>query len=109
MLAHSGGLTKSVVSGWNFNWIFTYSSGYPVAQPTWIRNLASPQLNLTLARTFTLSERIKLQLRCESFNAANTPLYNGPVTDFKDPRFGQLPLAQPNFPRLVQIAGKILF
>ena len=153
MLASSGGLTKFVVSGWNFNWIFTYSSGYPVGQPNaqfscdsylppggvqtperwfnndvscykdrasyslrdtpdrfaWIRNPASPQLNLTFARTFTITEQIKLQLRGESFNATNTPLYNGPVTDFKDPRFGQLPLAQRNFPRLVQIAGTILF
>ncbi|MDQ6663327.1 MAG: hypothetical protein M3Z23_02915, partial [Acidobacteriota bacterium] len=75
----------------------------------WIRNPAVPALNLTVARSFQMSERLKLQLRGETFNAMNTPLFGSPTTDFKDPRFGQLPLSQRNFPRLIQIAAKILF
>ncbi len=75
----------------------------------WIRNPAAPQLNVTLARTFRMAERYSLQLRGESFNVTNTPLFNGPTTDFNNVRFGLLPLAQRNFPRLVQLSAKVLF
>lgn len=150
-LASSARPVRAVVSGWNYNWIYTYNSGYPVSWPdalfscatydpvvqtpaSWInndnscyrgrapytlrvvpdrfpniRNPSGPQLNMTLARTFRIGERYSFQLRGETFNATNTPLYNGPVTDFRDPRFGQLPIQQRNFPRLVQIAAKILW
>lgn len=45
-----------------------------------------PALNVTVARIFQFSERTKLKMRGE-----------------------QLPLSQRNFPRLIQIAAKILF
>ncbi len=137
--------------GWNFNWIYTYNSGYPVPKPNamfscesysvpvqtaerWfnndvncyrdrpayslrdtedrfsnIRNPARPALNITLARTFRYRERYSLQLRGEAFNLTNTPQFSAPTTDFKNVRFGMLPLEQRNFPRLVQIAAKVLF
>ena len=75
----------------------------------WIRNPAIPTVNLTLARKFQITERLNLQMRGEAFNATNTPLFGSPTTDFKDPRFGQLPLSQRNFPRLIQIAAKFGF
>lgn len=75
----------------------------------WIRNPAAPSLNMALARTFRFAERWSLQLRGEAFNATNTPRFAGPVTDFKDSRFGVLPIQQNNFPRLIQVAGKVLW
>ncbi len=73
------------------------------------REPAIPTVNLTLARGFQITERIRLQMRGEAFNATNTPLFGAPTTDFKDPRFGQLPLSQRNFPRLIQVASKLVF
>ena len=75
----------------------------------WIRIPAAPQLNATLARTFRVAERYSVQFRGESFNLTNTPLFNGPDTTYTDTRFGMLPLEQRNFPRLVQLALKLLF
>ena len=139
-------------NGWALDWIFTYSSGYPVQEPNaiftcgsyaapdgqtrtqWfnnsakcyqsyplytlrtnpdvfpnIRTPAAPQLNLSIEKTFWLGEKCTLQFRGEAYNLANTPVFPGPDTNYKDVRFGQLPLEQSNFPRYVQIAAKFVF
>lgn len=74
-----------------------------------IRNPQKPQLNLALQKTFHLTERYSLQFRAESFNVTNTPILQGPNTDYRSSQFGQLPIQQNNFPRLVQFAGKFYF
>ncbi len=77
-----------------------------------IRNPAEPQLNLSIEKTMRFSERYSLQLRGESFNITNTPIYGGPDTNFNSTRFGMIPLGQQNFPRLVQLAqlaAKVMF
>jgi hypothetical protein len=74
-----------------------------------IRNPAEPQLNLSIVKTVKLSERYSLQLRGESFNITNTPIYGGPDTNLSSSRFGMIPLRQQNFPRLVQLAAKFMF
>ncbi|HYL78269.1 MAG TPA: TonB-dependent receptor [Bryobacteraceae bacterium] len=74
-----------------------------------IRNPTAPLLNASVEKTFWLTEKYALQFRGESFNVTNTPIPGAPNTDFKNPRFGQLPLAQSNFPRYVQIAAKLIF
>lgn len=75
----------------------------------WIRNPGRSNVNMTIARTFRLTERYSLQLRGESFNTTNTPMFGGPNTTYTDPRFGKLPIAQQNFPRLVQISSRFTF
>ncbi|HEV2691083.1 MAG TPA: hypothetical protein VGV35_21150 [Bryobacteraceae bacterium] len=75
----------------------------------WIRNPGRTNVNMTVARTFHFTERYSLQLRGECFNATNTPMFAGPNTTYTDPRFGKLPIAQQNFPRLIQIAAKVLW
>ena len=74
-----------------------------------IRTPAAPQLNASVEKTFWLSERNQLQFRGEAYNLTNTPIFPGPNTNYKDPRFGQLPLQQSNFPRYVQIAAKLIW
>jgi hypothetical protein len=74
-----------------------------------IRNPAEPQVNVALAKNFHITERIRGLIRGESFNIANTIIYPGPDTNWKSPRFGLLPLQQNNFPRLVQLAAKVMF
>jgi hypothetical protein len=75
----------------------------------WIRNPGRSNVNMTIARTFHLTERYAMQLRGESFNTTNTPMFGGPDTTYTDARFGKLPIAQQNFPRLIQLALKVLF
>jgi hypothetical protein len=75
----------------------------------WIRNPGRSNLNMTLARTFHLNERYSMQLRGESFNTTNTAMFGGPTITYTDPRFGKLPIAQQNFPRLVQVSARFAF
>lgn len=152
-------VSTPIIGNWRFNWIFTYSSGYPVGWPNnvnicgdwhakkqdedhWfnnarscyaskadfpkftprtlpdrfadIRNPSKPQLNIALEKTFPFTERYKLQFRAEAFNVTNTPIRPGPDTGFcdeakSDCNFGKLPKRQQNFPRVLQLAGKIFF
>ncbi|MCU1262561.1 MAG: hypothetical protein JWO80_5446, partial [Bryobacterales bacterium] len=75
----------------------------------WLRHMDNMTMNLAMAKTFTLTERWKFNLRGESFNLANHPLYGAPDTTYTDARFGMLPVAQQNFPRLIQVSAKLLF
>lgn len=74
-----------------------------------IRNPAEPQVNIAFEKSIPFGERYKLTLRGEAFNLANTVIRGGPDTNFSDANFGQLPLTQQNFPRLVQLAAKFYF
>ena len=74
-----------------------------------LRQMDNPSLNIAASKTFALTERWKFNLRGEAFNVTNTPLYGGPDTGFQNVRFGMLPVGQQNFPRLVQVSGKLLF
>jgi len=66
-------------------------------------------LHLSVEKTMWLNDRYSLQLRGEAFNVMNSPILPGPNTTLGNPRFGQLPLQQNNFPRYIQIAAKIIF
>ncbi len=79
-----------------------------------IRNPSKPQLNVAMEKTFPIGERYRFQLRAEAFNVSNTPIRPGPDTGWCDAsqstcNFGKLPKRQQNFPRVMQIAGKIYF
>ena len=91
-----------------------------VARPAWsdrtspdrfsnIRTPTAGQLNVSVEKTIWLNERLSMQLRGEAYNLTNTPVFASPVTDLTDPRFGQLPLTQENFPRFIQLALRISF
>ncbi len=74
-----------------------------------IRQHTAPQLNIALQKTFKMNDRFSFQLRGESFNLTNTPIFPGPNTDWRSPQFGKVTLNEQNFPRLVQFAGKLYF
>ena len=74
-----------------------------------IRTPSAPQLNASVEKTFWLGEHNKLQFRGEAYNLTNTPIFPGPDTNYKDPRFGMLPLQQSNSPRYVQLAAKFIW
>ncbi len=76
---------------------------------SYIRTPAAGQLNVSVEKSIWLNERVSLQLRGEAYNLTNTPLFPAPVTDLTDPRFGQLPLTQENFPRFLQLGLRLTF
>lgn len=75
-----------------------------------IRNPSyGPQINMAVAKKFKLTERFELEARGESFNTTNTPILDGPNTDFTNSRFGLLPIQQLNFPRQIQLGLRLKF
>ena len=75
----------------------------------WLRQMDNTTVNLAGSKTFGLSERWRFNLRAEAFNLFNHPLYGGPDTGYQNARFGMLPVGQQNFPRLIQLSGKLSF
>ena len=47
-------------------------------------------VDISLIKNTSISERINLQFRAEAFNAANHAILGDPVTDFGTPQFGQI-------------------
>jgi hypothetical protein len=76
----------------------------------WLRQMDNLTVNFSAAKTFQLTEnRWRLSVRGEAFNLMNHPLYGAPDTTYSDARFGMLPVGQQNFPRLVQVSGRLMF
>jgi hypothetical protein len=73
----------------------------------WLRQMDNTTVNVAASKFFALREGWRLNLRGEAFNLLNHPLYGAPDTTFSDARFGMLPVGQQNFPRLIQVSGKI--
>jgi hypothetical protein len=68
-----------------------------------------PQLNAAVEKTVAFRERYKVVLRAESFNATNSAIRGNPSTSITNTLFGILPNTQKNFPRSIQLGGKIVF
>jgi Carboxypeptidase regulatory-like domain/TonB dependent receptor len=71
-------------------------------------------VDLSLFKTFAITEGVGVQFRVESYNISNTPnfyLQNGqPGDEFGNAGFGQISQTDPNYtPRLYQFALKVLF
>ena len=64
-------------------------------------------LDVSLTRTFQLSQRTRLELRAESFNVTNRVNLGLPVADLNSANFGRIISAGP--PRLMQFAAKLTF
>ncbi|MBI2685599.1 MAG: TonB-dependent receptor [Acidobacteria bacterium] len=75
----------------------------------WLRQMDNVTVNLAASKTFTVTEKWKLQLRGEGFNLMNRPIYRPAPTTYTDARFGMLSIEQQNFPRNVQVSAKLLF
>ena len=62
-------------------------------------------LDASLDKTFTFSDKTKVQFRAESFNVSNHVNFIPPVFDMNSPAFGQITEAQS--PRVIQFALKL--
>ena len=72
--------------------------------------LRGPGLNnwdLGLAKTFSITESLRMQFRAEMFNAFNHPQYNRPGTHIVFPTYGRVGSARAA--RIIQFGLKVLF
>ncbi len=72
-----------------------------------IRGDGFRSVDLSMFRTFSLREHLKLQMRLEATNAFNQVNYQGPVTDQNSPAFGQFNATA--VPRTLQLGAKLSF
>ncbi|HZU09420.1 MAG TPA: carboxypeptidase regulatory-like domain-containing protein [Pseudacidobacterium sp.] len=85
-----------------------------------LRNPMMPNLDASIQKSVPITEKLDFQLRLDAFNAFNSVLFGGPNTDpgsgpaSYSPTsgwsgFGTVGPTQQNFPRILQISGKISF
>lgn len=80
-----------------------------------IRISRPPLANASIFKTFAIRERIRLQIRAEAQNVANTVWFPAPNTTLTSPLFGQTTLATggfqstPNDPRIVTLNARVSF
>jgi hypothetical protein len=63
--------------------------------------------DLSLTRSFRLTERYRIEARGEAFNAINHPNYNNPTTALNSSNFGKILGAAD--PRILQVSMKFRF
>lgn len=58
--------------------------------------------DVSVFKTFSVTERFKAQFRAEALNFTNTPMFYAPNTTYTNPQFGKV-TSQANFSRMVQL------
>jgi hypothetical protein len=66
------------------------------------------ELNLSLMKDFSVGERVRMQLRTETYNLANHPVFGAPNTQATGTQFGYI-TSQANRPRTVLFTGRLTF
>jgi hypothetical protein len=64
--------------------------------------------DMSVFKTFAITEVFKAQFRAEALNAMNTPLFRAPNTAFGNGAFGKI-TQQANFPRMLQLGLRLYF
>jgi hypothetical protein len=72
-----------------------------------IRGPGLQEADLMLSKTFTITERARLEFRAEAFNVSNTPPLNDPNASFGSAAFGTITSA--GNPRDFEFAAKVFF
>lgn len=73
-----------------------------------VRTAGKNNVDISLFKTTSITERVRLQFRAKAFNAANRAEYSAPNTTFTDPNFGVV-TGTNTFARQLQFALKLLF
>lgn len=79
-----------------------------VARAIGMRGPGQANWDMSLFKTFSISERFKGQFRTSLLNAFNTPLFNAPSTTFGTAGFGVIN-SQANFSRMVELGIRLFF
>lgn len=72
------------------------------------RSDATQNIDLSLHKNTSLTEKLTLQFRAEAFNLTNTPVFSPPNTTYGAAGFGTVG-SQANQPRVLQFGMKLLF
>lgn len=82
---------------------YTYgNAGRNILRPDWLR-----RLDASLFRSFPINERMRFELRWETYGTTNTPIYNTPVSNFSAFNFGQVTGSSGE--RSMQIGAKFIW
>jgi hypothetical protein len=73
-----------------------------------VRGPRLSNMNLSLFKTFALTEKLNLQFRAETFNFTNSPMFGLPNQAFGSAAFGTIASTQ-NAPRQLQLALRLFF
>ena len=76
-----------------------------------LSTLRAPGMNnidLTLSKTFPITEKVKVDFRASSYNLLNHPVFSAPNTIFGDASFGRIS-GQANFARQIEFVAKVVF
>jgi hypothetical protein len=76
-----------------------------------LSSLRAPGMNdidLTLSKSFHITEKVKIDFRATSYNLLNHPVFSAPSTTFGDASFG-LVSGQANFSRQTEFVAKLVF
>ncbi|MBI2689790.1 MAG: TonB-dependent receptor [Acidobacteria bacterium] len=93
------------IDGWINPAAFSQAPQFSFGNVSRMNPLRGPgQINwdVSMFKTFSVTERIKAQFRAEALNFTNTPMFSGPNTTFTSPQFGLIS-SQANFSRLIQL------
>ena len=108
----SAALSNPTVDKWFDTSQFTLAAPYTFGNVArtlgGLRSDGLQELDLTLNKTTTIRERLKLQFRAECFNLTNTPQFSPPNVTLGAAGFGAVS-SQNNQPRIVQLALKLMF
>lgn len=66
-------------------------------------------MDLSLFKTFPITERVRFQFRAEAFNLTNTPQFGQPNNREGDPAFGRITGTQAGTERKMQFALRLMF
>ena len=91
-------------------------SGYGTTPRDFFRGPGRTNLDLALAKTTAITERVNIELRLEAFNVLNHAEFANPDTTLTSATFGEITsttlgtgVTAPQTQRIVQIAGRLTF
>ena len=73
-----------------------------------LRQDGAANVDLSLIKNTTITEKVRFQLRFEAFNALNRPSFDPPNLSVTSSAFGKI-TTQPNLPRSIQMAARVTF
>jgi hypothetical protein len=84
-----------------------YNTPYGTLPRNYLRAPDYTNLDLEIAKSTKLTERVTMQLRAEMFNVLNHAQFKSPDTNITSSQFGQLTSTYD--PRIIQIAVRLSF
>lgn len=109
--AASTGSTTERIDGWFNLAAFSQAPQFTFGNVSRFLNVRGPgtrNLDVSIFKTFALTERVKAQFRAEALNATNTVIFGKPNTTFTNNQFGLI-TSQVNNPRMIQLGARVTF